>query len=149
MAFVNKEFVKSKLPSFFSAKREITFAYLFGSVAKGSAGKLSDIDIAVFINPMYLPLDSGYGYKSELLVELQAVLAGEVDLVILNSASTMLKFQVLKNGALIYCRSEDERRMFHEKAILKYLDIKPLLKIQGHYLRKRLANGTFGGGSVG
>jgi predicted nucleotidyltransferase len=149
MAFVNKELVKSKLLPFFSAKREITFAYLFGSVAKGNAGTLSDIDIAVFIDPMYLPRDIGYGYKSELIVELQAVLAGKVDLVILNSASTMLKFQILKNGALICCRSEDERRMFHEKAILKYLDIKPLLKIQGHYLRKRLAKGSFGGGGVG
>jgi uncharacterized protein len=105
--------------------------------------------IAVFLDPLHIPQDCGYGYKSELLVELRAVLASEVDLVILNDVSTVLRFQVLKSGILIFCRSEDERRTFHENAIKNYLDIKPLLKVQSQYLHKRLAEGTFGGGSIG
>lgn len=149
MALVSEDFVKLKLPPFFTGKKEVVFAYLFGSVAKGTSGNLSDTDIAIYIDPCQLPRDGGYGYQSELLVELQAVLAGKVDVVILNSASTILKFQVLKSGILIYCRSEDERRLFHENAVKKYLDLKPLLKVQSYYLRKRLAEGTFGGGRVG
>lgn len=149
MALVSEELVKSRLLPFFSAREEVAFAYLFGSVAKGTAGKLSDIDIAVFLDPLHIRQDCGYGYKSELLVELRALLASEVDLVILNDVSTVLKFQVLKSGILIFCRSEDSRRTFHENAIKYYLDIKPLLKVQSQYLHKRLAEGTFGGGSIG
>ncbi len=149
MAPVNGELVKSRLLPFFAARHEIIFAYLFGSVAKGNAGELSDVDIAVYIDPLELPQDKGYGYQGELLVELRALLACEVDLVILNSASITLKYQVLKNGILIYCRAEDERRHFHENTMKKYLDFKPLLKVQSHYLYKRLAEGTFGGGNIG
>jgi predicted nucleotidyltransferase len=149
MALVNDKLVKSRLLPFFAARQEVAFAYLFGSVAKGNAGKLSDIDIAVFLDPPELPQDDGYGYQSELLVELRELLAAEVDLVILNSAPTTLKFQVLKNGILIYCRSEDERRLFHENTVKMYLDFKPFLKVQSDYLYKRLAEGAFGGGNTG
>lgn len=149
MASLSAEQVKSRLNPFFAARPEVSFAYLFGSVAKGSAGTLSDIDIAVFLDPLQLPREGGYGYQSELLVDLKAVLAGEVDLVILNVVSTILKFQVLKNGVLIYCRSEDNRRLFHENTVKTYLDLKPLLKVQNYYLHKRFAEGTFGGESAG
>ncbi len=135
----------SKLAPLLAAKPEICFAYIFGSVAKGTAGKLSDIDIAIFVDPLHKMPMTGYGYKSELSVELKSVLAREVDLVLLNDASTVLKYQVLKNGVLAYCRSDVERRDFHENTVKKYLDFKPLLKVQSDYLHKRLVAGTFGG----
>ncbi len=147
MTAIRKEQVKSKLLPFISKRKEVLFAYLFGSVAKESASRLSDIDIAVYLDPSQITQVNGYGYKSELLVDLQNVLKGKVDLVILNEASTVLKFQVLKNGTLIYCVSEDERRYFHEHTMKKYLDLKPLLRVQSYYLHKRLAEGKFGGGS--
>jgi len=146
MTAIRKEQVKSKLLPFFSDRKEILFAYLFGSVAKGSAGRLSDIDIAVYLDPSQISQANGYGYKSELLVDLQAVLKDKVDLVILNEASTVLGYQVLKTGTLVYCALESERRKFHENTVKKYLDLKPLLKVQSYYLRKRLAEGKFGGG---
>ena len=144
-----RELLKSKLATFFSARSEIRFAYLFGSVARGTSGNLSDIDIAVYLNPERLPPDEGYGYRSNLLVELRSELAEDIDLVILNDASAVLKFQVLKNGMPVYCCSEIERIRFHEQTTRYYLDLKPILKVQGDYLRRRLAGGTFGGGSAG
>lgn len=149
MALINDALVKDKLAPFFKDKPEIMFAYLFGSIARGTAGKLSDIDIAIYVGPFCLPQTGAYGYQSEMLVELQALLKRKVDVVLLNYASTMLKFQVLKNGSLIYCRLEKERRLFHEKTVVQYLDIKPLLKVQSYYLHKRLAEGAYGGGSGG
>ena len=147
MTVLSEEQIRSKLFQIFSERKEILFAYLFGSVAKGSAGRLSDIDVAVYLDSSQIPQVQGYGYKSELLVDLQNVLKDKVDLVILNEASTVLKFQVLKNGTLIYCTSEDERRYFHEHTMKKYLDLKPLLRLQSYYLHKLLAEGKFGGGS--
>lgn len=139
----------SRLAAIVAAKPEIRFAYLFGSMARRTAGKFSDLDIAVFLDPSYLISETGYGYQSELAPAIKAELAREIDVVILNQASIVLKFQVLKNGVLIYCRSDAERRSFHENTIKIYLDIKPLLKIQSDYLRKRIEAGTFGGGNVG
>ena len=147
MTAIRKEQIESKLLLFFSERKEVLFAYLFGSVAKESAGRLSDIDIAVYLDPVMIPEAGGYGYQSELIVELQAILKDKVDLVVLNEAPTVLRFQVLKSGSLIYCASEAERRKFHENTMNKYLDLKPLLKVQSYYLQKRLAQGTFGGGN--
>ncbi len=149
MAPFNEALVKDKLAPFFHEKPEIIFAYLFGSLARGTAGKLSDIDLAIYVAPFCLSQSGGYGYQGDKIVELQALLKSKVDVVLLNTASTMLKFQVLKNGILIYCRSEKERRLFHEKTMAQYLDLKPLLKIQSYYLHKRLAEGVYGGGSGG
>lgn len=143
------EQVSSRLASFFSNKPEICFAYLFGSVSQGTAGKLSDIDLAVFLAPLKRPPTSRYGYASELAAELSSLLRRAVDLVILNEASTMIKYQVLKYGKQVYCRSEEQRRIFHETAVRNYLDLKPLFKVQNYYLHKRIASGTFGGESTG
>lgn len=141
--------VENVLVPFFKTRPEVTFAYLFGSVARGTAGKLSDIDIAIFIDPSRLPPVGSFGYQSEIIVDLQALLQRDVDVVILNDASTMIRFQVLKHGKLVFCRSDSERRLFHEKAVTQYLDIKPLLQVQRHYLHKQLDEGTFGGGKSG
>ncbi len=149
MAPVSVEQVQSRLLSFFDRRPEIIFAYLFGSVAKGTAGKLSDIDIAVFVDALHLPPNRGYGYQSELVVELQSILNAPVDVVILNDTPTILKFNVLQSGILIFCRLEDKRRAFHEEVVRTYLDFKPLLEIQNLYLYRQVAEGTFGGGKTG
>jgi uncharacterized protein len=114
-------------------------------VAAETAGNLSDIDLAVFIDHTYQHSSAGYGYQSELIEELSALLSTCVDVVILNNASTILKYQVIKKGDLIISRSNDDRRAFHEKAVRDYLDLKPLLKVQHDYLRKRLLTGNYGG----
>ncbi|HSW36149.1 MAG TPA: nucleotidyltransferase domain-containing protein [Candidatus Limnocylindrales bacterium] len=135
----------SKITPVIASKPEIEFAYLFGSVAAETAGMLSDVDLAVYVDSACEIPASGFGYQSELITELAELLACRVDVVILNDASIMLKHQVIKNGILVYSRSHDERRAFHEKAVREYLDFKPLLKVQGEYIRKRLLAGTFGG----
>ena len=149
MPHIGADRVQSRLDGFFETRPEVLFAYLFGSVARGNAGALSDIDIAVYLDPLQLPKKTGYGFHCELLVELQALLANDTDLVVLNQASTVLRYQVIKDGTLIFCRSEDSRRDFHDHAVKAYLDLKPLLKAQRYYLHKRVAAGTFGGGNFG
>jgi len=143
-AACDKQLIVSKLKSFLSPKPEIVFGYLFGSQATGSAGRLSDIDLAVYIDPSFRPPQEGYGYQSELIAELSAFLGTTVDVVLLNNASILLKHQVLKKGVLIHSRSHQERRSFHERTIRAYLDFKPLLKTQHEYMRKRIFACTLG-----
>jgi len=147
--FANEKFhhdqLINKIKAALISKPEIVFAYLFGSVAKGTANKLSDIDLAIYLNSSYEHRSSGYGYQSELITELSELLNAKVDLVILNKASTMLRYQVIKNGLLLLSRSNAQRRTFHEKAVRDYLDFKPFMKVQHQYLKQRILSGSFGG----
>jgi uncharacterized protein len=144
-ANINKEELIAKLTQALSARPEILFAYLFGSVAKGTASNNSDVDVAVFLDSTVELCEEGFGYLSVLTEELSALLSTRVDLVILNSAKIVLKHQVLKNGLLLHTKSNEARRTFHELTIREYLDFKPALQVQREYMRKRLLNGTFGG----
>ncbi|HBR28239.1 MAG TPA: nucleotidyltransferase domain-containing protein [Firmicutes bacterium] len=143
---MKKELMKTKIAEVLALKPYIRFAYLFGSQAKGAAGVLSDIDIAVFFGETATYVqESIYGLESELVLELEKSLeAGRVDLVVLNKAPIFLRYQVLKGGEIIYCCSEEERVRFHEETIRSYLDFQPFRAIQNSYLQKRIEEGAFG-----
>jgi uncharacterized protein len=137
------------LKTVLTSKPEIRFAYLFGSLATNTANALSDIDVAVFIDPSYKHSSRGFGYQSELIEELSSLTSHPVDLVILNKAPTLLKHRIISNGILIFSRSDAERREFHETTNRNYLDLKPIYKVQQEYLRKRLQKANCGGGTSG
>ncbi len=125
-------------------REEIVFVYLYGSMARGTANKLSDIDIAVYIDKNKKPESGSFGYRSELITELQSLLNREVDLVILNDVSISLAFNILKDGKLLLSKSKRKRIEFHRAIMVKYLDFNPMYNIQEHYLNKSLKDGHFG-----
>lgn len=43
--------ILQKLSTALEPESDIAFAYLFGSVAKGRSGPLSDVDVAVYFHP--------------------------------------------------------------------------------------------------
>jgi len=47
----NIDKIKEILKQYFKKHPEIEIAYIFGSVAQGKENPLSDIDIAIIINP--------------------------------------------------------------------------------------------------
>ncbi|MEW5920460.1 MAG: nucleotidyltransferase domain-containing protein [Bacillota bacterium] len=128
-----------------NAREEILFSYLFGSTAQGKENKLSDIDIAIFVDKNNMPQSGLYGYKSHVIQELTEAVGKEIDLVILNDAPVFLAYNIIKNGKLILCRAEKERINFHFKVLREYLDFQPAIVVQNEYLKKRLREGRFGG----
>lgn len=141
---MDKELLKEKLTRLLSAKPYIRFAYLFGSHARGTAGVLSDIDIAVFFDEPAVPQNGIYGCECELIPELEQALSCPVDLVVLNKTSNYLRYQVLKGGELLFCVSEESRIKFHEETMRIYLDFLPFRAVQNVYLKKRIIAGEFG-----
>lgn len=129
-----------KLTDFFTSRAEVLAVYLFGSHATGKAGPLSDIDLAFFIDFSFIDeKDFPYGYQSFLITELMKLLGtNDVDAIILNTAPPLLKFQVLKYGEVIFCRSESRRLEFYVKAFNQYQDIRPMLAVQNMYLARRM-----------
>jgi predicted nucleotidyltransferase len=103
----------------------VVFAYLFGSQAKGTAGSLSDIDIAVYFDDE-VDTTEYFDLKLEVLGEITDLYkTDEVDLVVLNEAPPLLAHRILKDGLLIFSDNEKVRLAFEVKAVLKYLDWKP------------------------
>lgn len=133
------EKIIQKIKSVLSAREEIVFAYLFGSVAKEKAGPISDIDIAVYLEEETDLTSGSFGYKAELIFDLQRGLnTNQIDLVILNQAPLFLAFNVLKEGKLIFCRSKEIRVDYHYLIQRDYLDFKPAVKVQDYYLQQEL-----------
>ena len=119
-------------------------AYLFGSQARGNAGPLSDVDVAVYVEPASLDRP-GFGVQAELGSELQAALGrSDVDIVLLNHAPPLLYHRVLRDGERLLSRSEPDTATREGQALSRYCDFVPQLrKIEAAH-RARIAAGRFG-----
>ena len=105
----------------------VVFAYLFGSQAKGTAGPLSDIDIAVYFDRR-VPAAEHFDLRLGVLGKITDFCKTDrVDLVVLNEAPPLLAHRILKEGLLIFSDNDKTRLEYEVKAILKYLDWKPYL----------------------
>ncbi|AZO93469.1 nucleotidyltransferase domain-containing protein [Halocella sp. SP3-1] len=133
-----------RIKDFLYQREEIIFAYLYGSLARGTENKLSDIDLAVYINEKKKPESGTFGYRSGVITELQTLVERDIDLIILNDTPLLLAYNVLKDGKLLFEKSTKMRVNFHESIMSRYLDFLPLFKVQENYLKKRLAKGYFG-----
>ena len=107
-------------------KQRVLFAYLFGSQAKGTAGSLSDIDIAVYFDEEAAA--EHFDLKLRVLGEITDLYkTDKVDLVVLNDAPPLLAHRILQGGLLIFSDNEKMRLEYEVRAVLKYLDWKPYL----------------------
>jgi len=114
-----------KLAMLFESEKRVLVAYLFGSYARGLEIPRSDVDIAVLLSEVpERPLE----YYLHLEHELAKVLEMDVDLVFLNDAPPLLKYQVIKYGRLLFSRDERVRVMFEAKSLCEYLDFSRVLR---------------------
>jgi len=115
------------LASFFEAGKEnIAIAYLFGSVARGRTGPLSDVDIAVLFRS-----EEDQGGRYELAFQLRQLLGVEsLHLVAFNRSPIELKYQIIKEGKLLFSDSMTTKVEFEAKILSQYGDYVPVLARQ-------------------
>jgi predicted nucleotidyltransferase len=118
----------SVLADFFSERPEVISAYLFGSQAKGTATAVSDVDVALLLDPAF-DLETHFAYRLEQMVALEAVCRRPVDVVILNQAPLVLRHQVLKYGRLVYEGDHRQRVAFEVRSRFAYYDFEPVLDL--------------------
>jgi len=87
-------------------------AYIFGSYAKRIEKKKSDIDIALLLDKADYP-NFPQLYFNTLL---EKKLACRVDVVILNTAGELLKYEIRRDGLLIFERSSNKRKQFEVRS---------------------------------
>ncbi|MBM4323419.1 MAG: nucleotidyltransferase domain-containing protein [Deltaproteobacteria bacterium] len=90
-----------KLKEYFSQREDIAFAFLYGSQAKGSANKLSDVDIAVYFyplerHPIEFEREVFYDGENEIWGDLQRLLKKEVELLVLNRVSASVAASAIR-----------------------------------------------------
>jgi hypothetical protein len=126
---INTELAE-KLNNFLSREDTVVFAYLFGSQVSGKIGKLSDIDVAVYVD-LTKTIQNYFDLRLRLWGELIDFLkTDKLDLIVLNNAPPLLAHRILKQGNLLVCKNKRIRIAYEVKAILGYLDWQPFLKRQ-------------------
>ncbi len=129
---------QSQLNQLFSHS-PVNAAYLAGSLSsRKSFGHLSDVDIAILLMDQ-IKADHFLDYQLYFFSELAKRLESDnIDVVILNQASLLLKLQVIKYGQILFSRDEKQRVSFETKAVMDYLDFKKFDDIQNKALSRRL-----------
>lgn len=137
---LNKNEIEKIVISKLQNKKEIEFAYFFGSIVRSDY--YHDIDIAIYLtknfnynNPAAFP----YGYESLLIGELSAELkTGNIDVVLLNKTDLHLFKNVINTGQLLFERNRLHRINCENRIRYEYSDTEHFRKIQNYYLKKKI-----------
>jgi hypothetical protein len=131
--------VTARVRAYCAGRREVVAAYLFGSAARGQAGPLSDLDIALLLDPRRPRLAASLNYQAARLTELMAALGTDkVDLVLLPAPSPLLEHRILRDAAVLFCRDQRRRIAFESAALCRYLDLIPFYERQTRDFFRRL-----------
>ena len=107
---------------FLNKQKHVKLAYLFGSVAEGKEGKLSDVDIAVFLDES-LSKPERFNLQLKLISGLTSILKTDrVDLVIMNDAPLSLNYEIIKANHPLVVRNKREKIEFEHGILFRYLD---------------------------
>lgn len=115
------------------------YAVVYGSVARGEATGVSDVDVAVKLGRR-----TGLRERGLLHVELEECLRGgrRLDLAFLDDGDPVLAWEALSGGVLIYsCGAECTREYYDDLAwaLDMVADMEPLLRLLREERRRALA----------
>lgn len=123
--------------AYLSRRPDVVVAYLFGSEARDQASHLSDVDIAVLLDPG-LTLEESVERQLQMLIDLGELAEREAQITILNRASPVLAFQAIKDGILLHERDRTERVAFEVHTMKTYFDGRSMREFHSEILMKRI-----------
>jgi len=104
----------------------ISTVYLFGSRASGLAHAHSDYDLALLFTD-YDAARLSLTYRLSLAETLSQCLGESVDLVFLQAAPILMRYEIVATGKVIYCNNDAQRTDFEDITYRDYLDFNPFL----------------------
>lgn len=119
----NMDIIK-KCKSILMDYEDIIFAYIFGSYVQGKMRADSDIDIAI-----YLGKKMDIETYLEIKMHLSDACKREVDLIVLNDAIPLLKYQIYKNNISLFIRDKTIETRYKVKTLFEYSDMKRYLDL--------------------
>jgi uncharacterized protein len=133
----------SALGARFSAFPEVVAVYLFGSAARGTRGRRSDVDIAVLTRARETSQR-----RSRFLVEYvqaacDALGTDDVDVVLLHRAPVALRHEVFREGKPLLVRDPEALTRFRLESSREYLDTIPLRRTYEEAFFRRVRRSGF------
>ncbi len=113
--------------------KEIAFAYLYGSFARGEPAR--DIDIGIFLKKDF---KKNVFYEADIALEIEKAVKKNVEVVVLNEKPLRFLNQVLRYGKRLISRDEKERIRFETFVTKSYIDFKPYYREYDQIRAKRL-----------
>lgn len=109
---IQHDVVSSKLQEllkdYFSKRKDVAFAFLFGSATTGKIRKEGDVDIAVYFYPEkdieWEEFKKTYKGESKIGLDLERLLKKEVDLIVLNRTRAVIADEIVRKGKPIIIR---------------------------------------------
>ncbi len=123
-----------KLKETLTMHSDIVLVFLFGSFVRGDITSFSDLDIAIYFTGTV-----DFYRINDLREDISEMLGIEVDIVVLNTASSVIKMQVLKKGTLLINKDQRAYNEFFVNTVKEYDDLKRTRKeIEEKILRGRI-----------
>lgn len=128
-----------KLPLETLKELGVGIIYIFGSSADGFADEFSDIDIGIVFSDPKIAEGNTLGVYNVLYDIFSDVFAGkEIDIVLLERTSLEFKFNVIKNGVVLFESSVKFREDFEHNITMLYADFRPTLENFNRVLLSRI-----------
>jgi uncharacterized protein len=128
-----------RLRSRISSLPVVRLAVLFGSAARGEARPRSDVDLGVLLDPDTPAL------RREVEAELGRAAEREVDVIFLGQAPPLLRFEISRDGVLLFEQEDGVWTSFKVRAMVDWWDWAPysrlFTKAAVRRLRERLRHG--------
>lgn len=122
----------------------VVAAMLIGSQARGEAGPLSDIDVAVWHEPE-LDQDQRWDLQLDLIGAAgEALKTSEIDVVMLNEAPPLFQHRAIRDAVRLVERDRDQRLRFETRALLDYFDTAFLRLALRENLKQEIEEDRFG-----
>ncbi len=111
--------------------------YLFGSHADGRASEQSDLDLGVVGVPELLGPD-----RLSMLADFVSGGIDRVDLVFLDQADLVMRFEAVRKNCLLFLRPDFEHGTYVSRILREYFDFEPYLNYQRRAMKERLLSGS-------
>jgi predicted nucleotidyltransferase len=94
------------LKEYFEKRDDILMAFLFGSIAKATTHRESDVDIAIYLRPEenileWEKFDAKYDAEGEIWLDIERLLHRNVDLIVLNRARSWIANSAIHGRPII------------------------------------------------
>ncbi|MDP3046922.1 MAG: nucleotidyltransferase domain-containing protein [Chloroflexota bacterium] len=132
-----------ELEAQFTAQPDVLLVYVFGSQAKGKAHARSDLDVAVLLvgDPDGATCTQR---RLDMIGDLMSLFhTNDVDVVVLNQADLVLRYQVVQYGRLAYAREHNIGVEFRVRTLNLYFDFAPFLIRMEQAFYQRIREGRF------
>lgn len=121
--------VKPALQRYFARRPDIAAAHSFGSVARGTAGPRSDIDVGVLRHGAPRRDLRQFEEVEAIRADLMEAIGRDVDVVLRNGSAPDLLHRVLRDGIVVHDGDHRRRIEFEVQARNEYWDLLPILEL--------------------